>query len=51
VALVQTGLTRHAPRTVRFVRLPVAFALDVRIYRLVRASSSPLVALLGGRPG
>lgn len=51
VALVQTGLMRHAPRTVRFARLPAAFALDVRIYRLARASSSPLVALLGGRSG
>lgn len=47
VALVQTGLTRHAPRTIRFVRLPPAFALDVRIYRLLRDPAQPLVAALG----
>lgn len=47
VALVQSGLMRHAPRTIRFVRLPAAFALDVRIYRLVRPMASPVVAVLG----
>lgn len=46
VALVQAGLVRHAPRTVRFVRLPAAFGLDVRIYRLVR-TRTPLVEALG----
>jgi DNA-binding transcriptional LysR family regulator len=47
VALVQIGLMRHAPRSIRFVRLPAAFGLDVRIYRLVRGDASSLVESLG----
>ena len=36
VALVQAGLRAYAPRSVRFLRLPAAFGLDVKIYRLAR---------------
>lgn len=47
VSVVQASLRKGAPKTVRFLRLPVRFGLTMRVHRLVRVDAPPLARLLG----